>query len=83
MGVLEAGGYDKDVPEINVPGTNYLSTCLSNLTVLLLVGFLGRLLSNPEFDWCYKSTPQPHANNREIPQPRGKALGGSSMAGFH
>lgn len=28
-------------------------------------------------DWAFRSTPQPHANNREIAVPRGKALGGS------
>lgn len=30
------------------------------------------------FDWGYKSTPQKHALNREIPQFRGRVLGGSS-----
>ncbi|KAF9212025.1 hypothetical protein BGZ59_007308 [Podila verticillata] len=29
-------------------------------------------------DWCLKSTPQAHANNRIIKQVRGKILGGSS-----
>ncbi len=30
------------------------------------------------FDWGYKSVPQEHALNREIPQFRGRVLGGSS-----
>lgn len=30
------------------------------------------------FDWDYTSVPQPHAWNRQIPQTRGKVLGGSS-----
>lgn len=31
-----------------------------------------------KYNYWYKTTPQPHLNNREIDQPRGKALGGSS-----
>jgi len=30
------------------------------------------------YNYWYKTTPQTHLNNREIDQPRGKALGGSS-----
>lgn len=31
-----------------------------------------------KFNYWFKTTPQKHLNNREIDQPRGKALGGSS-----
>ncbi len=31
-----------------------------------------------KYNYWYKTTPQKHLNNREIDQPRGKALGGSS-----
>ncbi|OGA00367.1 MAG: hypothetical protein A3H35_18025 [Betaproteobacteria bacterium RIFCSPLOWO2_02_FULL_62_17] len=36
------------------------------------------LLGNKEFDWCYQSEPEPFADNRVTPVPRGKTLGGSS-----
>ncbi len=35
------------------------------------------LMGNPRFDWCYQSAPHSHMNNREVPVPRGKTLGGS------
>jgi choline dehydrogenase len=36
------------------------------------------LLGNKEVDWCYTSEPEPYADNRITPVPRGKTLGGSS-----
>jgi choline dehydrogenase len=36
------------------------------------------LLGNKELDWCYESEPEPFADNRVTPVPRGKVLGGSS-----
>ena len=36
------------------------------------------LLGNKDVDWCYESEPEPFADNRMTPVPRGKALGGSS-----
>ncbi|KAK7744550.1 hypothetical protein SLS53_003435 [Cytospora paraplurivora] len=41
-------------------------------------GMLINLWGNPEYDWNYWSVPQEHLNRREVPQPRGKVLGGSS-----
>ena len=40
-------------------------------------GFL-RLLDHPSITWSYKTAPESHASNREIPFPRGRGLGGSS-----
>ncbi|MFM9967718.1 MAG: GMC family oxidoreductase, partial [Burkholderiales bacterium] len=37
-----------------------------------------RLLGNKEVDWCYQSEPEPYADDRVTPVPRGKTLGGSS-----
>ena len=37
-----------------------------------------RLINEPTFNWLYSTVPQPHANGRRIPVPRGKTLGGSS-----
>jgi choline dehydrogenase len=45
-------------------------------------GMIGPLHAEPKLkklvDWGYHTVPQPHARNRELPQPRGKVLGGSS-----
>lgn len=38
----------------------------------------GKLLDNPAANWCYRSQPELGTNNREIPVPRGRLLGGSS-----
>jgi choline dehydrogenase len=38
----------------------------------------GLLIDNPAANWCFRSDPEPGTNNREIPVPRGKLLGGSS-----
>ena len=35
-------------------------------------------IAKPEFSWGYKSAPQRHLNNRQIPLPRGRVLGGCS-----
>ena len=41
------------------------------------LGF-AKLFNNPKVNWLYKSEPEPELNNRQIIQPRGKVLGGSS-----
>ncbi|KAM6478149.1 alcohol oxidase [Trichoderma sp. SZMC 28011] len=41
-----------------------------------------QLYEDPEYDWCFKSTPQRALNNRIIAQPRGKVLGGTSAINF-
>ncbi len=38
----------------------------------------GLLIDDPAANWCYRSAPEANTNNREIPVPRGKLLGGSS-----
>jgi choline dehydrogenase len=38
----------------------------------------GKLFGNPKVNWLYNSEPEPELNNRQIIQPRGKVLGGSS-----
>ncbi|KAL9567414.1 hypothetical protein ACKAV7_008364 [Fusarium commune] len=39
-------------------------------------------LFNKAMNWGYKTTPQEHANNRELDYSRGKGLGGSSAINF-
>ncbi|KAJ0311064.1 hypothetical protein COL516b_001767 [Colletotrichum fioriniae] len=39
-------------------------------------------IAQPGLDYGYASTPQEHAKNREVPQARGKGLGGSSATNF-
>lgn len=41
------------------------------------VGYF-RTMHNPEFDWCYKTEPDPGLDGRALHWPRGKVLGGSS-----
>ncbi|WP_117191603.1 GMC family oxidoreductase [Rhizobium terrae] len=39
---------------------------------------LAFLIGRPQYDWLYKSDPEPYLNGRQMPLPRGKMLGGSS-----
>ncbi len=39
---------------------------------------VGKAISNPRNGWGYRSTPQRHADDRVLPVPRGRVLGGSS-----
>jgi choline dehydrogenase-like flavoprotein len=41
-------------------------------------GLAASLYDDPEFDWCFMSTPQTHLNGRQLAQPKGKTLGGST-----
>jgi len=41
------------------------------------IGF-AKLLKNPSANWLYESEPEPGADGRRLPVPRGKLLGGSS-----
>ncbi|MEM7407385.1 MAG: choline dehydrogenase [Pseudomonadota bacterium] len=41
------------------------------------VGF-AKLIDNPAANWLYSSDPEPGTDNRRIPVPRGRLLGGSS-----
>src|SRR5688572_21214843 len=35
-----------------------------------------RAMQSPDIGWGYLSEPEPHADNRRIPAPRGKVIGG-------
>jgi choline dehydrogenase len=37
-----------------------------------------KLIDNPAANWCYRTEPEAGTNNRPIPVPRGRLLGGSS-----
>ena len=37
-----------------------------------------KTMHNPKTDWCYNTEPDASMENRSIPYPRGKTLGGSS-----
>lgn len=45
--------------------------------VRMPVGFM-KALMRPELTWGYQSEPEPHLNQRVIPVPRGRLMGGSS-----
>jgi choline dehydrogenase len=49
----------------------------SSLWMKIPAGFV-KLLDNDRYNWKFVTEPEAHLKNREIPIPRGKALGGSS-----
>jgi choline dehydrogenase len=48
-----------------------------NIWIHIPIGY-GKTMFNPQLNWQFKSEPEPHLNGREIYQPRGRTLGGSS-----
>ena len=49
----------------------------SNLWIHVPVGYI-KTLDNPDVNWRFETEPEEGTNNRRIPIPRGKTLGGSS-----
>ncbi|GME24669.1 putative aryl-alcohol dehydrogenase protein [Neofusicoccum parvum] len=47
-----------------------------------ITGLLATVYGDSDFDWDFMTEPQTHVNGRQIPQPRGKVLGGSSAINF-
>ncbi|KAI0654269.1 GMC oxidoreductase [Cubamyces menziesii] len=50
-----------------------------NVDAINVPGLCGSILGNSKYDWSFNTTPQRHLGGRSVFQPRGKALGGSSM----
>jgi choline dehydrogenase len=48
-----------------------------NVWIHIPLGY-GKLFTDPRVNWLYQSEPEPELNNRQIIQPRGKVLGGTS-----
>ncbi|HEY0439884.1 MAG TPA: choline dehydrogenase [Xanthobacteraceae bacterium] len=48
-----------------------------NIWIHVPLGY-GKLFTDARVNWLYSSEPEPELNNRQIIQPRGKVLGGSS-----
>lgn len=48
-----------------------------NIWIHIPLGY-AKLFTNPKVNWLYKTEPEPELNDRQIIQPRGKVLGGSS-----
>ena len=67
--VVEAGGDDRPLRNI--------SQFYSNMMIHIPAGF-AQLIADPKVNWNYKTQPVPTLNNRVIPWPRGKVLGGTS-----
>ncbi|TCD61101.1 hypothetical protein EIP91_009038 [Steccherinum ochraceum] len=42
-------------------------------------GMMARAMHNSEYDWDFRTVPQKYVKDRQLPQSRGKGLGGSSM----
>ncbi|KAI9060841.1 GMC oxidoreductase [Trametes sanguinea] len=70
-----------DDPTVNV-GVIEAGEWDPNVDAINIPGLCGSILGNPRYDWGFTSIPQQYANGRQIPQPRGKALGGTSMLNF-
>src|SRR5918911_3300943 len=49
----------------------------SNIWIHVPLGY-GRLFKDKTVNWMYQTEPEPGLNNRQVFQPRGKVLGGSS-----
>ncbi len=49
----------------------------SSIWIHVPVGF-AKMLNNPAMNWCFETEPEAGTDNRKIPIPRGKVLGGSS-----
>src|SRR5882724_8126629 len=48
-----------------------------NVWIHIPLGY-GKLFNNRKVNWLYTSQPEPELNGRQIIQPRGKVVGGSS-----
>ncbi len=48
-----------------------------NIWIHIPIGY-GKTMFNKQLNWQFKSAPEPYLNKREIYQPRGRTLGGSS-----
>jgi choline dehydrogenase len=48
-----------------------------NIWIHIPIGY-AKLFADPKCNWLYTSEPEPALNNRQVIQPRGKVLGGSS-----
>ncbi|CAE6451424.1 unnamed protein product [Rhizoctonia solani] len=66
-----------DNPKVSV-GVIEAGPYYENDPLINTPAFASQLQGNAKYDWMFKSTPQSHVNNRVLPLPRGKALGGSS-----
>src|SRR5206468_11458730 len=49
----------------------------TNLWIHVPLGY-GKLFKEKSVNWMYQTEPEPHLNGRQVFQPRGKVLGGSS-----
>ncbi len=50
-----------------------------NILLEMPIAFPLVMVGGSRYNWSYMGEPEPFANNRRIRQPRGRALGGSSM----
>ncbi|CAE6497422.1 unnamed protein product [Rhizoctonia solani] len=66
-----------DNPKVSV-GVIEAGPYYENDPLINTPAFASQLQGNAKYDWLFKSVPQSHVNNRILPLPRGKTLGGSS-----
>ncbi|KAK1822979.1 hypothetical protein LTR12_002505 [Friedmanniomyces endolithicus] len=70
-----------EIPTINVAVIEAGVDRSHDLNVLA-PSLLTTLYGNPDYDWIFQTTPQPHVNDRVIGHPRGKQLGSSSAINY-
>jgi choline dehydrogenase-like flavoprotein len=51
---------------------------ISDMPQISIPGMAGTGIMNERIDWCFKTVSQPAVDMRQLAQPRGKVLGGSS-----
>ena len=54
----------------------------NNIFIKIPAGF-NKTVYNPKLNWGYETAPGPYIDNRKIPFPRGKVLGGSGSINGH
>ncbi|MFM7305485.1 MAG: GMC family oxidoreductase, partial [Alphaproteobacteria bacterium] len=54
----------------------------NNIFIKIPAGF-NKTVYNPKLNWGYETAPGPHIDDRKIPFPRGKVLGGSGSINGH
>ncbi|KAJ7580832.1 alcohol oxidase [Mycena floridula] len=78
VGVIEAGIFHQDDPNIDIPGLRpsfHLIALFGNSSQGNGNSFTA---GNASYDWLFQTVPQAGANGRQIAVTRGKILGGSS-----
>lgn len=70
IGVIEAGIYHHNDPNVDLPGKFMCINLMHHVDPCHGAMLFSPALSGPDYDWGFKSTPQAHSANRSIPLAR-------------